>query len=122
MSARGNSSEQGKRGRRAPARVKRSSIGFTLIELLVVVALIAPASEVVSLSLRDPAASAWSRCSKVRAPRRVRSASPQAGSRAPPSKAPRAFASSVCRRRAICRAIGSMPASAPPCPDGAPLH
>jgi general secretion pathway protein H len=36
--------------------VKRSAAGFTLIELMVVVVLIALASAVVSLSLRDPAA------------------------------------------------------------------
>jgi general secretion pathway protein H len=56
MSARGNSGKRGKRSRHACAAVKRQSIGFTLIELLVVVALIALASAVVSLSLRDPAA------------------------------------------------------------------
>ena len=36
--------------------VKRRSLGFTLIELMVVVALVAIASAVASLSLRDPAA------------------------------------------------------------------
>ena len=42
-------------GRAGVARVSRASAGFTLIELLIVVALIAIASAVASLALRDPA-------------------------------------------------------------------
>ena len=48
-------SAPGSEGRR-PARLPSGARGFTLIELLVVVALIAIASAVATLALRDPAA------------------------------------------------------------------
>jgi general secretion pathway protein H len=51
-SVRGNEVVTSQRRRRPP--VKTRSTGFTLIELMVVVALIAVASAVVSLALRDP--------------------------------------------------------------------
>jgi prepilin-type N-terminal cleavage/methylation domain-containing protein len=91
---------------RAGRTSHRSLGGFTLIELMIVVALIAIATAVASLALRDPAAAKLEN-EAARLVALLESDFRRAGSRSPNRPTAADSVSSACPPTSRCRRIGS---------------